>query len=517
MSFLRSSFILAACMLASIDQLAADKDMDRIVLVRGQKLNSQDVLKQVEEQTGLHFEFAFEDRYGYRADYNNKVPVQEVMEAFKNYHRDFNNLDLELLRRSERGYVFAIKRDKLVEPQDQPEALPPPRRSEAVAPRAEAPASKGRDLQVEIVDRQRETSSSFLRFFQRKESEKPAGKEPEKPVKKDPAPPPRVEAAKGPAKLESLEDVESMKAERPAAGKVAAGKPKAGRSSGPGRLSSFFAGNGQPVRETHFSVFDNAGMLTGFMAPPILPSRLLENGRTEVGVSGVFLREDGSARTGALRGSYDGDLYMVHLGARIPFTPGIEAVLDLPAGMHTGTFRVAGFPNRDLSFAMSDAVVGVNGDLGPVLLEDLRLMGGLRVKLPTGSTDDLLGTRHFDAGGHLALQKAIGPAVCFAQAGLTYYGKNENYPALDTGLAGQASLGAEWFLAPDLSLPAAVRWGMSPVHEKDVPGYVKDDQASLQAGVNWRRGPCSLGLDAQAGLTDSVPDFGLGLAFNMRF
>lgn len=76
------------------------------VKIKGESLTASDVLAQVESQIGLQVELNSPDVFNFKKDYNDEVEVAQIIEAVIAYYREFNHVDLEVLKRARRKIIL---------------------------------------------------------------------------------------------------------------------------------------------------------------------------------------------------------------------------------------------------------------------------------------------------------------------------------------------------------------------------------------------------------------------------
>ena len=104
--------------------LWADSDMERLVYIKGEKLSSQDVLQQAEQQLGFRCSLKAPDRMAFVKTYDDLVSFGQIVSALTEYYRVHNGLVLEVQNLGRGRYVFATKETVAVEPKPKL-AIPP--------------------------------------------------------------------------------------------------------------------------------------------------------------------------------------------------------------------------------------------------------------------------------------------------------------------------------------------------------------------------------------------------------
>ena len=300
--------------------------MEQVVQIRGKHLAAQEVLHQVEVQTGMVFRFPFDDKFDHHGDYDNEVKVSEVVAAFMDYHREYNHLDLELVERGRGRYLFKTKGEGEKQPAS-------PGLSDIAAPAGEAlpaPVTKPgtRGLDVQIVERGNRESQPFTSHFGTRDAQKPASA-------------PMAAPAEKPGKAAPTPKTSFKERVKSRWGFFTQGKPGAGPD------------------QSHFVSFANSGLLAGFLAPRVLPSRVLAEGEQEAQGDVQVHRDDENGKAKRFFGSYDSDFYRVALAGRIGLAPGLEGSLEIAGLSHSGDYRIAGIRSGGLDVAFSDAVLTV--------------------------------------------------------------------------------------------------------------------------------------------------------------
>ena len=156
---------------------------------------------------------------------------------------------------------------------------------------------------------------------------------------------------------------------------------------------------------------------------------------------------------------------------------------------------------------MGDTVAGVNYMINDDLFDGGRLLGGLRVKLPTGSENNLTGTGSMDAGAFVAYHHEWDAAtLSHMQLGYATYGRRSNQKSLDTNPAWNASVGLERLLVQEYWAFGRVNFSQSPFVKARLPVFYHRDVADLQLGVmkSFADQTWSLGVDV--GLSETAAD-----------
>lgn len=476
--------IVVLTILALLPVLQAD--LDREVLIKGKKLSAQDVLSQAETQAEVIFFFPFEDAFDHRDDYNHRVTLHDVIREFIDYHKRYNQQDYELVPRSHGRYIFKKKESAQIRMSQELDLnFIEPLDETGVEEKATAQPAGGTfagNLDVEVISREHNMGDSYTSHF--------GLKDPKTSTK---------DMARREASNEVEQDVEAVEENEP----------------GKGRLSA--VGTGE-LSKSGFSTMPLQGLLTGFMAPPLLPGSTLSENQRLLATRLTWQNEEQDAFSTRYFGKLDSELVTLRLDGRMWVMDRLEAMLEVPLGVHTGDFRVAGLRRSDLDFSLGDVTVGFNLDTGYSVFPSTALMVGGRLKVPTGSADSFMGTENHDIGVYGAFQYHSGPLFSFLQIGATYYGDNENYSSLDTQAAFSASTGVEYVVMADISVNGALVYSQSPVESASgLPGYLEDDLFHLQVGAFTRLLAHRFGLELQGGLSDTTPDIGASLTWQLLF
>ena len=95
--------------------LWADSDMERLVYIKGEKLSSQDVLQQVEQQLGFRCSLKAPDRMAFVKTYDDLVSFGQIVSALTEYYRVHNGLVLDVQNLGRGRYVFSAKETLVAE------------------------------------------------------------------------------------------------------------------------------------------------------------------------------------------------------------------------------------------------------------------------------------------------------------------------------------------------------------------------------------------------------------------
>jgi hypothetical protein len=199
-----------------------------------------------------------------------------------------------------------------------------------------------------------------------------------------------------------------------------------------------------------------------------------------------------------------------YLGERFDFsvTPSFALVesaggLRLIEGVATPTGETGAF--RDTASGAGDTVVRARFFLLQSATSGISPF--VRVKIPTARDDLELGTGRADYGFGVEIDRQVGSVLLFGDAGYTLIGKPTG---LDLRNRVSASFGAGHRLSDSLVLSGLLDWRRSLIGGSDPTELV----GVLTYGISPT---VSVSPNVYTGLTDSSPDFGVGIEFSFRF
>ena len=264
-----------------------------------------------------------------------------------------------------------------------------------------------------------------------------------------------------------------------------------------------------------------------------------------------------SAETEGERLEWDGETYRLALALRYGFGSRIELGLTVPYVGHSGGFLdgfietwhdvfslpQSGRPeaNRDqLSYLYShDGNIEVDIHNAAHGIGDIRLSAGLHLyrestvspralalrfslELPTGDSDELLGSGSFDVALQLTARDSATLAryhlALFGSAGILYMSPSDVLPEQQRPVVGFGSLGIHWRLLSWLAPKVQVDW-QSPFYHGSQFIQLTSWSAQLVIGAALNL-PWQIGLDvavAEDLVVDTAPDIVFHIALTKQF
>jgi len=141
----------------------------------------------------------------------------------------------------------------------------------------------------------------------------------------------------------------------------------------------------------------------------------------------------------------------------------------------------------------------------PLWAPVLTAFGG--VSFPTGDVDAALGTGGFDVTLGADASWVVGPVLPFVSGGYVFADDREDLGLEDYPFA---SLGASWEVVRPCGLSLSYDW-RGPAAEGEGDGHELSPSLWLRLGERW-----TVEAFGVAGLSESAPDFGVGLGLRLR-
>lgn len=271
-----------------------------------------------------------------------------------------------------------------------------------------------------------------------------------------------------------------------------------------------------PLDKHNFSDFDSgdfSGVQSGFLHPEQLPSKILAQDKQSLRIGFSFAMQDEQGLPVSFE-KLDATLYQLRGQYKRALMENFEAVVETKIGLHTGEFQLAGATSRDLDASFGDTSFGINSLIYKKESLDLRIMGGVRLKAPTGSKDNMLSTGDFDGAVYAAAYRQWHRYTQFAQIGFTSYGDHDVFKNIETKDALSAMLGLSYDSSDLMSFHGQLLWSESPYREANLPDFYEDDIFKLQLGLVSRAEHDAIGVNVFFGFTDSSTDIGAQLNWN---
>lgn len=162
---------------------------------------------------------------------------------------------------------------------------------------------------------------------------------------------------------------------------------------------------------------------------------------------------------------------------------------------------------RETHEGLGDVVVGVTYRLDPPLAAFPYVDFTTKLKIPTASESEGLGTGEPDTTLQIDMLKPFGRFTPFGTIAFRFVGDPPDADLTDTL---SASLGFDWRIAKSLS--AGVYYGWRQTASRSL-----GDAHELVPFVSWKLARhFTLGPYAEVGLSDAAPDFGLGIQLGWK-
>jgi len=152
---------------------------------------------------------------------------------------------------------------------------------------------------------------------------------------------------------------------------------------------------------------------------------------------------------------------------------------------------------------LGDVVLGLTlHDVWTAMDDSLALDVGSRVKLGTADEDKGLGTGKTDVTVQADLIRFLPRFTAIGSAGYVFRGDPDDFD-LDDGFL--ASLGGIFRASPGVRVGAFIEY-------RQASYQFNDDVVELIGSLGWKMGGWRMFLSATAGLSDSAPDWGVGIS-----
>lgn len=456
--------------------------LSQIVRIEGQQMSSNDVLKQIERDAGLTIVNYAQDNYGFKQDYRHYVSVEKVFKALKEYYKEFNDTELVILNRGHGKYIIKSKNSNAVisEPADRSV-----HRKESHKIEDNIHSIEDFEEPMERVSNN-ETSKPKLPLLDVSIVE--GKKTGDYQSKKD-------------LVLDDLEPVSDEKLKNSTTISNNSLSDRANRVLGP--LND--------IDNRHFS---NTGVLTGFLASPVLPNFLLGEGKSNIQIgTHIQIEERDDAST---RETYDGELLSLNFSLSYGLSSDVEFVFEPKLAVHTGSFVLSNVGNRDLTFGLGETLIGLNYQPS-IDLKVGQLMSGVRLKLPTGDSDKLLGTGGLDFGFFLSYQYEYSDYAFFIQPGIKIYEDHDIFNHLEVSNAFDISLGVNYIFNSKLAFGGKYSFSQSPFRQDHLASLYSDDVSVVSLSSLIEYWDELFRIDSQFGLSDTSAKFGLSLGWEKTF
>jgi hypothetical protein len=546
-------------LLFSVSMLHGELDTNndaKKVKIKGEALTAHQVLEQVQSQLDLKIQLDVPDTYGFKQVYDHHVTVEQVIQAVVEYYRDFNQVNLELLKRGKHRIILREQMDqkpdpvpavesakKRVESETQPNelnrvmeledpvSLKKDEESEKTHKVSDPVISK---LKFEVSDlvslqsaqvepgempkkvmapkRTNEKVSSQTRLPRLIDLELPGQNPKDNKVQSDSAPSRVLKIELVGDKLIDLDDEvldkkpQTKTSERSLQDRLETteAKKKPFMSDWKARLTSEWSSS--PAVEQGYY-----GAYSPWQKPSILSYRPVESARGQLKVS------FGTATSEEISQPFDGiDVRSEKLLLTYDKGLGEELKAHIRGGLlnHDGELSVAGVVYNFESTGLTDLVVGLNY-MPQTWTEYGNLSFGLDLTLPTGDDSDFAGS------GGLGFVTSAGYHVSFGrwraqtQINFSFLNEYETYTLNSESTMLSYDLGCSYYINELYDVGFHVHWAESPW--ETAQGIWGEDAFSLQMVVQTLAWTDPVSFYVDLGLSGAAPEFGVGLQWLREF
>lgn len=547
-------FIFILC---SVSLLFGELDTDndgKKVKIKGEALGAHQVLEQLQSQLDLKIQLDVPDTYGFKQSYDHHVTVEQVIQAVVDYYRDFNKVNLELLKRGKHRIILRERLERKPEPvpavedakkRVESETLPDEsvKMAELEEPQAEEglSAQKAEPVSDPVISKLKFEVSDLVSLDTHKKASKKVANQKVQKVESKPLPEPKIseiadlempsqELKKAPKKEaetksssrvlkvelvgERLIDLDDEVLDQKSKDRVSK-KSLEKRLQNEVRKESFISDwkkrqssewNAAPAVELGYF-----GAYSPWQKPSLLSYQPIDAPRGQLKVS------LGTGTSEEISQPFDGiDVRTEKLF--ITYDKGLSEELKahVRGGLinHDGELSVAGVVYDFESTGLSDIVIGLN--YMPQNWTDFgNFSFGLDLSLPTGDDDDFAGSGGLgfvtSAGYHASFGRWRGQT----QINLAFINEYDAFTLGSKSTVFSYDLGVSYYINKLFDLGVHAHWSESP-WEKTLGIWGKDAfsiQTVLQT-LAWTD-PVSLYVDV--GLSGAAPEFGLGVQWFKDF
>lgn len=531
-------------------ELDTDNDAKK-VKIKGEALSAHQVLEQVQSQLDVKIQLDVPDTYGFKQAYDHHVTLEQVIQAIVEYYRDFNKVNLELLKR---GKHRIILRERL---EQKPEPVPTVEEAKKRVEAETQPKESGRitDLEEPVSERPNEPvaiestsdpviaklkfevsdlvsletqkkksqlkSQRKLPSAQVKSSSPKLSKLPSPPVsgekaerKVSPKPQPRVLQVElvGNRLVDLDDDVLRQKTKtneekgslEQRLNQPELQKKKSFISDWKKRETSEW--NSSPVVELGYF-----GAASPWQKPTLLSYRSMDSDRGQLKV-GL-----GTGTSEEISQPFDGiDVRSEKLLLSYERGWGEEFKAHVRGGLlnHDGELAVGGVVYNFESTGLSDIVVGFNY-IPQSWTEIGNLSFGLDINLPTGDDADFAGSGGLDwvtsAGYHTSVGRWRGQT----QFNLSFLSDYDAFTLESKSTVFSCDLGVAYYFSEMVDWGLHLHWSETPWETSR--GVWGKDSFYLQTAVQTLAWTDPVSFYVDVGLSGAAPDFGIGLQWLKDF